>query len=78
MLPRLVVIYFLWEATLLTLAWRLIFVTVFSRQRFRQRAIIVGSGRAAALALATIRTHRARQVDVIGFVPEPGQADGCD
>jgi exopolysaccharide biosynthesis polyprenyl glycosylphosphotransferase len=75
-LPRLVVLYFLWEATLLTLAWRLIFVTVFSQQRFRQRAIIVGSGRAAALALATMRQHRARQVDVIGFVPDPGPAAG--
>ena len=71
-LPRLVVLYFLWEATLLTLVWRLIFVTVFSQQRFRQRAIIVGSGRAAALALSTIHAHRARQVDVVGFVPEDG------
>ena len=74
-LPRLVVLYFLWEATLLTLAWRLIFVTVFSRQRFRQRAIIVGSGRGAALALSTIRFHRARQVDVVGFVPEQGPVE---
>jgi exopolysaccharide biosynthesis polyprenyl glycosylphosphotransferase len=73
--PRLVVLYFLWEATLLTLAWRLIFVTVFSQQRFRQRAIIIGSGRAASLALSTIRRHRARQVDVIGFVPDAGAAD---
>ncbi|HEX9367583.1 MAG TPA: sugar transferase [Vicinamibacterales bacterium] len=72
LLPRLVVLYFIWEATLLTLAWRLVFVTVFSRQRFRQRAIIVGSGRGAALALSTIRLHRARQVDVVGFVPEQG------
>ena len=54
-LPRLVVLYFLWEAALLTLVWRLIFVMVFSQQRFRQRAIIVGSGRAASLALSTIR-----------------------
>lgn len=76
-LPRLVVLYFLWEATLLTLAWRLIFVTVFSRQRFRQRAIIVGSGRAASLALSTIRRYRARQVDVVGYVPEAGQADAA-
>ena len=73
--PRLVVLYFLWEATLLTLAWRLIFVTVFSQQRFRQRAIIIGSGRAASLALSTIRQYRSRQVDVIGFVPEAGAAD---
>jgi exopolysaccharide biosynthesis polyprenyl glycosylphosphotransferase len=76
LLPRLVVLYFIWEATLLTLAWRLIFVTVFSRQRFRQRAIIVGSGPDAALALSTIRLHRARQVDVVGFVPEEGNEDG--
>jgi len=73
-LPRLVVLYFLWEATLLTLVWRLIFVTVFSQQRFRQRAIIVGSGRAASLALATIRRYRARQVDVVGYVAEAGEA----
>jgi exopolysaccharide biosynthesis polyprenyl glycosylphosphotransferase len=73
-LPRLVVLYFLWEAILLTLAWRLIFVTAFS-QGFRQRVVIVGSGRAAALALSTLRLHRSRQVDVVGFVPESGQSD---
>src|SRR5205823_13392314 len=72
-LPRLVVLYFLWEATLLTLIWRLIFVIVFSQQRFRQRAIIVGSGAAASLALSTIRRYRARQLDVVGFVPDAGQ-----
>jgi exopolysaccharide biosynthesis polyprenyl glycosylphosphotransferase len=68
-LPRLVTLYFVWEATLLTLAWRLVFVTIFSRERFRQRAIIVGSGRAAVLALDTMRQYRGRQADVIGFVP---------
>ena len=73
-LPRLVVLYFLWEAALLTLAWRLIFITIFSQQ-LRQRAIIVGSGRAASLALSTIRLHRARQIDVVGFVPERGDSD---
>jgi exopolysaccharide biosynthesis polyprenyl glycosylphosphotransferase len=69
-LPRLVVLYFLWEAILLTLAWRLIFVAVFTQQRFRQRAIIVGSGPPAAAALATLRQHRARQTDVIGCVSD--------
>ena len=74
--PRLVVLYFLWEAMLLTLVWRLVFVTIFSRRRFRQRAIVVGSGPAASLALSTIRQYRARQVDVVGFVPEAGPAEG--
>ena len=74
-LPRLVVLYFVWEATLLTLAWRLIFLTIFSRERFRARAIIVGSGRAAAMALEMLRAHRARQIDVVGCVPTGTDAD---
>ena len=74
-LPRLVTVYFLWEAVLLTLAWRLVFISIFTRERFRQRAVIVGSGRAAALALSTMRAHRARQADVIGCVPAAGDAD---
>lgn len=69
-LPRLVVLYFLWEAVLLTLAWRIVFVAIFSRAPFRQRLCIVGSGEPAALAAAALRGHRARQADVIAFVPE--------
>ncbi len=72
-LPRLVVLYFLWEALLLTLAWRLIFVAVFSRERFRHRAVIVGSGSAAAIALDLVQGHRARRSEVGTIVLEDGQ-----
>jgi exopolysaccharide biosynthesis polyprenyl glycosylphosphotransferase len=75
-LPRLVVLYFLWEAILLTVAWRIIFVAVFSRKRFRSRAIIVGSGAAAAAVLRILREHRARQADVEAFVAETDTPDG--
>lgn len=74
-LPRLAALYFLWEALLLTFAWRLIFVAVFSRERFRRRAVIVGSGPAAALALHLVRHHRARWSDVDAVVVEDGDAD---
>jgi exopolysaccharide biosynthesis polyprenyl glycosylphosphotransferase len=74
-LPRLMALYFLWEAVLLTLAWRVIFVAVFSAERFRRRAIIVGSGEAAATALRIMRQHRARQANVVGVLPEAANAD---
>jgi len=74
-LPRLVVLYFLWEALLLTLAWRLIFIAVFTRERFRHRAIIVGSGEAAALALGLVRQHRARRSRVESIVADRGTMD---
>jgi exopolysaccharide biosynthesis polyprenyl glycosylphosphotransferase len=68
--PRLVVLYFLWEALLFTLAWRLIFLAVFSRERFRNRTILVGSGPAALEAFRILRQHRARQYEVDGCVPD--------
>ncbi len=74
-LPRLVVLYFLWEALLLTFGWRLIFIAVMSGERFRQRGIIIGSGESAAMALRVLREQRARQVDVIACVREDGVAD---
>ena len=69
-LPRLVVLYFLWDALLLTLAWRLIFVAIFSQPRFLRRAIVVGSGRPAALALATLRQNPGHAVSIVGIVPD--------
>lgn len=53
--PRLVVLYFLWEAALLTLAWRLLFIAIFSRRRFRPCAIVVGSGPGAEVAIDIAR-----------------------
>jgi exopolysaccharide biosynthesis polyprenyl glycosylphosphotransferase len=52
-----------------------IFIAVFSQQRFRQRAIIVGSGAAASLAFSMFERHRARQADVVGVVLEHGRGD---
>jgi exopolysaccharide biosynthesis polyprenyl glycosylphosphotransferase len=77
LLPRLVVLYFVWEAFLLTFAWRLIFIAVFSRDRFRSRAIIVGSGPAAGVALDIIRHNRGRHADVDLIVLEDDTPDSA-
>ena len=74
-LPRLVVLYFLWDAVLLTFGWRLIFIAIFSGDRFRQRGIIIGSGEAAATALQVVRDQRGRQMDVVACVREAGAID---
>jgi exopolysaccharide biosynthesis polyprenyl glycosylphosphotransferase len=73
-LPRLVVLYFLWEALLLTLAWRLVFISIFSQPRFHRRAIVVGSGPPAELALATVREDRGHPVMIVGMVRTRGEA----
>jgi exopolysaccharide biosynthesis polyprenyl glycosylphosphotransferase len=57
-------------AVLLTTAWRLVFVTVFSRERVRKRTVIIGSGPAAAEALRLLRQHGPRGSDVVAFVPD--------
>jgi exopolysaccharide biosynthesis polyprenyl glycosylphosphotransferase len=67
-LPRLVTLYFLWEATLLTLAWRVVFVAVFSAPRFRRRAILVGAGEPAAIAVHLFKEVVARQTLLVGCV----------
>ena len=71
-LPRLAALYFLWEAVLLTLAWRLIFIATIGRDGFRRGAVIVGSGPAAALALDLIRRHGIRS-DARTIVPDDGE-----
>jgi exopolysaccharide biosynthesis polyprenyl glycosylphosphotransferase len=67
-LPRLMTLYFLWEATLLTLAWRVVFIAVFSAPRFRRRAILVGAGEPAAIAVNLFTEIAARQWLLVGCV----------
>lgn len=75
-LPRLMALYFLWEAVLLTLAWRAIFIAIFSARRFRRRAVVIGSGEPASVALEILRRHRPRQVEVVGVLPDSRVPDG--
>lgn len=67
-LPRLVTLYFLWDAALLTLAWRIVFIAVFSAPRFRRRTVVIGGGAAAAEALAVIARSAVRRLSIVGVV----------
>jgi exopolysaccharide biosynthesis polyprenyl glycosylphosphotransferase len=72
-LPRLVTIYFLWEAVLLTLAWRIVFVAIFSAPRFRQRAVLVGGGEAASVAAHLLEGLGARQWTLAACIETGGR-----
>jgi exopolysaccharide biosynthesis polyprenyl glycosylphosphotransferase len=70
-LPRLMALHFLWQASLLTVAWRLLYIWIFTETSFRRRMIIVGTGQAGVTILKVIRTADVPQAEVVGFVAEP-------
>jgi exopolysaccharide biosynthesis polyprenyl glycosylphosphotransferase len=77
-LARLPALYFLWEAVLLTVGWRLIYLFVLGRGAFTRRAVIVGDGPRARAARDLLQ-QEARDTVVVGFVSdgeEPGTIDG--
>src|SRR6185295_15470195 len=77
-LARLPALYFLWEAVLLTIGWRLIYLFVLGRGGFTRRAVIVGDG-PRARAARNLLQGEARDTVVVGFVAdgeEPGSIDG--
>jgi exopolysaccharide biosynthesis polyprenyl glycosylphosphotransferase len=71
-LPRLPALYFLWEAILLTIGWRVVYLRVFTAAGFRRRAIVIGTGPAAARIITLLR-ELSPDVEVIAAI-----ADGSD
>jgi exopolysaccharide biosynthesis polyprenyl glycosylphosphotransferase len=79
-LPRLVTLYFLWDAALLTLAWRIVFIAVFSAPRFRRRTVVIGGGAAVTEALEVLARSAVRRFSVVaaveaGVAPLPAGTD---
>jgi exopolysaccharide biosynthesis polyprenyl glycosylphosphotransferase len=76
-LARLPALYFLWEAVLLTVAWRLIYLFVLGRGAFTRRAVIVGDGTRAKAAREFLQ-REARDTVVVGFVSDGEQVGSID
>jgi exopolysaccharide biosynthesis polyprenyl glycosylphosphotransferase len=81
-LPRLPALYFLWEAALLTAAWRLTYVYAVARGGLRRRALVIGAGRAAAEAVELMQRH-SRDLEIVRVLDpsragEQGPAIGAD
>jgi len=73
-LPRLPALYFLWEAALLTLAWRLCYLYALSRGLFRRRALVISSASAAASFADLLRAY-APDVELVASI-DPGTTEG--
>ena len=77
-LPRLPALYFLWEATLLTLGWRLAYLFVFTRASSRRLTLVVGAG-AAGRRMAALLKDLARDTEAVAFLDDddvPRQVSG--
>jgi exopolysaccharide biosynthesis polyprenyl glycosylphosphotransferase len=66
-LPRLPALYFLWEAALLTAAWRLIYLYAVVRAGLRRRALVIGAGGETTGAIALLQQH-SRDLDIVRVV----------
>ena len=75
-LPRLLALYFAWEACLLTAAWRLVYVWVFTETRFRRRLLVAGADAAGQAIVAALRGAHMRDATIVGFVDADASRKG--
>ena len=76
-LARLPALYFLWEAVLLTVGWRLIYLFVLGRGGLTRRTLIIGDG-PRAMAARDLLQREARDTVVVGVVSDSEQAATLD
>jgi exopolysaccharide biosynthesis polyprenyl glycosylphosphotransferase len=75
-LPRLMAVYFVWDAALLTLAARLIAGWMIARHGRSRRVLVVGEGSAIDSALEILRRPTFADVQIAGVVGEHARAEG--
>jgi exopolysaccharide biosynthesis polyprenyl glycosylphosphotransferase len=75
-LPRIGVGGFLLYASLLTLAWRMLFIRMYKTTGQRRRVIVVGAGKAGQTLAELYRNLGTRSFNIIGFVDDDGQKGG--
>jgi exopolysaccharide biosynthesis polyprenyl glycosylphosphotransferase len=70
-LPRLLALYFAWEASLLTAAWRFVYVRLATEGGVARRMIIVGSGPEAAALVESVRAADLPDAEIVGAIVDP-------
>ena len=75
-LPRVGVGAFLLFASVLTLAWRMIFIRLYKSTGQRRRILVVGAGRAGQTLAELYRNLGTRSFNIIGFIDDDGQKAG--
>jgi exopolysaccharide biosynthesis polyprenyl glycosylphosphotransferase len=72
-LPRRGVAVFIVAVSLLTLAWRFSYISIFTQPDFLRRVMIVGAGRAGSLLAQIVNEMKPHPFDLVGFID-----DDCD
>ncbi len=67
-MPRLLALYFLWEAVLLTSAWRIGYAWLFTHGPWRRRVLVAGAGPAGQAIAEALDADPASGLMVVGFV----------
>src|SRR5215216_2209543 len=75
-LPRIGVGGFLLYASLLTLAWRMIFIRIYKSTGQRRRVLVVGAGNAGQTLAEIYRNLNARSFHIIGFIDDDNNKAG--
>lgn len=77
-LPRLMAVYFVWDAALLTVASRLVAGWLIARDGRVRRALVVGEGRAIDSALEILNRPAFADIEIAGVVGAHARADGIE
>jgi exopolysaccharide biosynthesis polyprenyl glycosylphosphotransferase len=75
-LPRIGVGAFLFYASLLTLAWRMLFIRIYRTTGQRRRILLIGAGKAGQTLAEIYRAEATRSFILIGFVDDDMQKVG--
>jgi exopolysaccharide biosynthesis polyprenyl glycosylphosphotransferase len=75
-LLRLVVFYYIGAAFGLTLAWRLVYISIFTSRNFRRRVLVVGAGAAGATLAAALNDAHAEHYAVVGLIDDDPSRHG--
>ncbi len=69
-LPRRGVASFVVAAAVLTLAWRWLYIQIFTARQFMRRVLLIGGGTTGSLLLKKINTLKVRPFDLIGIIDD--------
>ena len=69
-LPRLGVLFYIILAPTLTLAWRMLYIRVFTAPQFMRRVLLIGGGESGQMLLRIINNTRPRPFILVGVVDD--------
>jgi exopolysaccharide biosynthesis polyprenyl glycosylphosphotransferase len=69
-LPRLGIGFFLLFASLLTLAWRMIYIQIFTAQAYLRRILVIGAGKAGETLVRAYNSIKPQPFFLVGFMDD--------